>query len=138
MTNFPFSGSKPLTPEVGATVTWSGHTGVADESGADGIVLRLETGATLTVPRGADVSVVSEAPLDATSETLFEALRTWRQQTAASQGVPAYVVFHDKHLRGIARARPADLAALARCDGVGPTKLERYGEDVLRVVEETA
>lgn len=131
-------GTRLVLPDVGATVTWSGHTGVVDESGSEGLVLRLETGATLRVPRGADVTVVAEAPLDAATESLFDALRAWRQQTATSQGVPAYVVFHDKHLRGIARSRPADLAALARCDGVGPTKLERYGEDLLRVVEEMA
>ena len=124
-------------PTVGSTVTWSGHTGIVEEADGKGLVLRLETEATLRVPPGADVTVLAEAPVDAATEALFEALRSWRQETAAGQGVPAYVVFHDKHLHGIARAKPTDLATLARCEGVGPTKLERYGDDVLRVVEET-
>jgi superfamily II DNA helicase RecQ len=48
--------------------------------------------------------------------------------------VPAYVVFSDKTLQAIVSARPATLAALRRVDGIGPTKLELYGEDVLALV----
>jgi DNA helicase-2/ATP-dependent DNA helicase PcrA len=51
-----------------------------------------------------------------------------------AQGVPAYVVFSDATLVGIADARPADRAALSRVSGVGPMKLDRYGESVLAVL----
>jgi ATP-dependent DNA helicase RecQ len=67
---------------------------------------------------------------------LFEALRTWRKQRAAEQGVPPYVIFHDATLLEIARARPGGPAALAKVGGVGEGKLTRYGEDVLRVVKD--
>ncbi len=45
--------------------------------------------------------------------------------------MPAYVVLSDAHLRGIALARPTDAAGLAACDGIGPTKLDRYGDEIL-------
>jgi ATP-dependent DNA helicase RecQ len=45
--------------------------------------------------------------------------------------VPPYVVFHDSVLHQIAAERPASLGELAQISGVGPAKLERYGEDVL-------
>jgi superfamily II DNA helicase RecQ len=48
--------------------------------------------------------------------------------------VPAYVVFHDSTLSAIAAAGPTSAAELAQLPGVGPAKLERYGEDVLEVV----
>jgi ATP-dependent DNA helicase RecQ len=48
--------------------------------------------------------------------------------------VPAYVVFHDSTLREIAAARPTTLHELGQVNGVGRTKLERYGEAMLAAV----
>ncbi|ARU53476.1 DNA helicase RecQ [Cellulosimicrobium cellulans] len=67
---------------------------------------------------------------------LFEALRAWRAGEAKTQGVPAYIVFGDATLRGIATARPASLDGLALLSGVGENKLARYGDAVLAVVAE--
>jgi len=64
-------------------------------------------------------------------ESLFERLRAWRAAAAKEQGVPAYVIFHDATLRQIAAAPPADLAGLAEVNGVGETKLARYGPQIL-------
>ena len=50
------------------------------------------------------------------------------------QGKPAYTVFDDKTLAAIATALPGDLARLADVKGVGPAKLEQYGDDVLTLV----
>jgi DNA helicase II / ATP-dependent DNA helicase PcrA len=65
---------------------------------------------------------------------LMSALRTWRARRAREDAVPAFVVFHDTTLAAIADLRPASLAALRRVAGVGPTKLDRYGDEVLAVV----
>jgi ATP-dependent DNA helicase RecQ len=73
------------------------------------------------------------APADA---PLFEALRIWRRERAAEQMLPPYVIFHDSVLAAIARRRPATAEALAGINGVGQSKLDRYGADVLRVVAE--
>jgi ATP-dependent DNA helicase RecQ len=65
------------------------------------------------------------------TDPLFEALREVRRALAAEAGVPAYVVFHDSTLRGIAAARPGSLADLGQIDGVGEVKLQRYGPAML-------
>jgi DNA helicase II / ATP-dependent DNA helicase PcrA len=90
--------------------------------------------------RGAEsrVRVLPGAPVataPAPDDTLLEALRRWRRERATADGVPAYVVFHDTTLAEIADARPRNLPALRRVRGMGPTKLERYGEEILAVLE---
>jgi ATP-dependent DNA helicase RecQ len=68
------------------------------------------------------------------ADPLFEALREERRRLAAEAGVPPYVIFHDSTLREIAAVRPASLAELGRVNGVGRTKLERYGDAMLAAV----
>jgi DNA helicase-2/ATP-dependent DNA helicase PcrA len=65
---------------------------------------------------------------------LFGRLRAWRKRQAEALSVPAYVVFSDATLVGIADAHPGDRGALARVNGVGPAKLDRFGPAVLEVV----
>jgi ATP-dependent DNA helicase RecQ len=74
------------------------------------------------------------AELPETAQPLFERLRAWRAEVAREQGVPAYIVFGDATLRGIALTEPATLEQLATISGVGEKKLEAYGEAVLTVV----
>jgi DNA helicase-2/ATP-dependent DNA helicase PcrA len=61
----------------------------------------------------------------------FEALKAWRLVRARADEVPAYVIFHNTTLAEIAGRRPRSLAELGAVPGVGPAKLERYGEEVL-------
>ena len=65
---------------------------------------------------------------------LGERLREWRLERARTDGVPPYVVFHDRVLHEIANARPTTMGELGQIAGVGPSKLERYGDDVLATV----
>ena len=84
------------------------------------------------------VRVLPGAPIAAAATpdgTLLEALRRWRRERASEDGVPAYVVFHDTTLVEIADSRPRTLPALRRIRGLGPTKLERYGAEILAVIE---
>ena len=64
----------------------------------------------------------------------FEPLRAWRRSRAQEDGVPAFHVFSNRALVEIASTRPGSLAELAEVRGVGPQKLERYGEEVLAVL----
>ncbi len=73
------------------------------------------------------------APVSA-DDPLLAALKTWRREQARSQGVPPYVVFHDRTLMELAVARPHSLAALGEVSGIGSAKLERYGEALLEVL----
>jgi DNA helicase II / ATP-dependent DNA helicase PcrA len=65
---------------------------------------------------------------------LFDRLKDWRRKRAQAEGVPAYVVFHDRTLAEIAERKCKDWADLAAVSGVGPAKLERYADEVLAVV----
>lgn len=79
-------------------------------------------------------AVVPDVELSVDAVAAERALRDWRTKRAKLDEVPAYVVLNDRHLRGIAMARPRDAVALATCDGIGPTKLERYGDEILDVL----
>jgi DNA helicase II / ATP-dependent DNA helicase PcrA len=59
------------------------------------------------------------------------ALKRWRLARAKADGVPAYVVLHDRTLAEIARRSPRTRDELAALPGIGPAKLDRYGDDVL-------
>jgi ATP-dependent DNA helicase RecQ len=66
------------------------------------------------------------------------ALREWRTVTAQSDGVPAYVVASDALLIEIADRRPTTLPALGRVKGIGPSKLARWGEEILEITRQEA
>jgi ATP-dependent DNA helicase RecQ len=68
---------------------------------------------------------------------LFQRLREWRSEVARRQGVPAYVVFHDRTLNELAARRPADLVALQELPGIGRSKLDRYGQALLDIIATT-
>jgi len=88
-------------------------------------------------PRRARASTAAiDAPLDDDAQVRFELLRRWRAAEAKEQGVPAYVIFPDRTLASIAAAPPADRDDLLAVSGVGATKLERYGDAVMRVLTE--
>jgi ATP-dependent DNA helicase RecQ len=76
----------------------------------------------------------TEAPLAESDSTLFDALRAWRAGLAREQGVPAYVILHDKTLRELATRRPANLDDLLGVPGIGQAKADRYGEALLRLM----
>ncbi len=115
-----------------------GYEGAVEDADGRSVRVRLPTGGTLTVRYGERVEQGGrKAPLAAPVElwgaaALAEAsLRAWRTEEARSTGKPAYTVLSDAHLRGIALARPTDAAGLLQCDGIGPTKLDRYADEIL-------
>ncbi len=73
-------------------------------------------------------------PDRAADPALFERLREWRSEVARRQGVPAYVVLHDRTLTELAARRPADLHELQTVPGIGPSKLDRYGKALLEIL----
>ncbi|ACD18040.1 DNA helicase RecQ [Paraburkholderia phytofirmans] len=64
----------------------------------------------------------------------WERLRAWRTETAKSDGVPAYVIFHDATLAEIARNGPDSIDDLRGIPGMGARKLDRFGDELLEVV----
>ncbi|MGD0243923.1 MAG: DNA helicase RecQ [Streptosporangiaceae bacterium] len=81
---------------------------------------------------GAGRPAAVELPPEA--EPVFERLRAWRTSVAKELGMPPYVIFHDSTLRLIAAAPPSTLTELAGVNGVGATKLDKYGQAILDVL----
>jgi DNA helicase-2/ATP-dependent DNA helicase PcrA len=65
-----------------------------------------------------------------------ESLRRWRLDRARSEGVPAYVIFPDRTLDEIVARRPSSAAELASVHGLGVSRLERFGRELLAAVKE--
>jgi superfamily II DNA helicase RecQ len=61
-------------------------------------------------------------------------LREWRLGQARSQVVPAYVVFNDRTLEALATLRPSTETALLGIPGIGPAKLEAYGDELIDLI----
>lgn len=71
------------------------------------------------------------------NEELLDRLRQWRSAQAKERSVPAFVVFTDATMIAIAEQLPGDLEGLAGIPGIGPAKLDLYGEALLDVVRES-
>jgi DNA helicase-2/ATP-dependent DNA helicase PcrA len=75
----------------------------------------------------------SECPLPY-DEELFELLRSWRKEQADAQSVPAFVVFSDATLEALAEVKPTDRSGLRSINGIGQTKLDKYADELLRII----
>ncbi len=118
------SGERPVL-----SLTPAGHA-VLD--GRDDLEVEVEVTGVLHGARGGPRSADEQLGPDAGER--FDRLRVWRRTASQEAGVPAYVVFDDRTLRELARRNPISSLALLDVPGVGPAKLARYGDDVLRVL----
>ena len=105
-------------------------------------LLRGEQGLALALPaprkeRGRSAAERgNQAMVEAADAPLLARLKEWRREQARIQGVPPYVVFHDRTLLELAARKPGDLEGLGQVSGIGAAKLERYGEAVLAVLRD--
>jgi DNA helicase-2/ATP-dependent DNA helicase PcrA len=153
------SASRSSTPRVaevaaavGLEVEWGGYEGEVVELDSSGVVLAVGR-ARFTVAYGSSVRVggkerrlgapgaaavakATRAPVDASAEPLVAALKQWRATRAKADGVPAYVVAKDATLEEIATVRPTSPQELLAVNGIGPAKLERYGDEILAVLDD--
>jgi superfamily II DNA helicase RecQ len=74
--------------------------------------------------------------LTAEGEALAGRIKEWRAAEAKRLKVPTYVVLHDRTLAALAQARPGNPKELLGIDGMGPAKVERFGEEILRICAE--
>ena len=82
--------------------------------------------------QGGNLEPPSEAQLR------YAALKEWRTRVARERGVPAYLIFHDATLAAIATNAPQNLAALRKVATIGEKRLQAYGDEVIRVVQEVS
>lgn len=92
-------------------------------------------GKPLETPTAKVLGRCEDCPSDA-GEGVFEALRQWRLATATENQVPAYIVFTDATLMALAEAMPESLEEMLSVSGIGPVKVQNFGEEVLEVLEQ--
>ena len=132
-----------LTAEVGEEIkVQGGYKGVIDRVTDEGCVVKLHGGgAEIRVKWGDRIEIGGKTgPLrrrpDDVDDDLIERLKKWRLAQAESQGVPAFVIFHDTTLNEIAAIRPTSADALLKITGIGPAKLEAYGEELIDLLSD--
>jgi ATP-dependent DNA helicase RecQ len=112
----------------GTLVLTDASSGVLD--GSRRVSLRREPERRAKASR--KTAIAATVPVEAAP--LFEKLREWRAGEAREQSVPAYIIFGDATLRGIALSKPQTLDQLGQISGVGEKKLEAYGAALLELV----
>ena len=80
--------------------------------------------------RGRDADPPKCAP---EAEGLAAQLKAWRTGEAKRLGVPAYLVLSDRTVIAVANARPGTPNQLLDVDGIGPAKVEKFGEAILQL-----
>jgi DNA helicase-2/ATP-dependent DNA helicase PcrA len=127
--------SKPVTrsasPHLGSLAEEIGRLGV-------GPTHRVDWRAQLATSREALHNAVESPTSDNGAVQRYDALRAWREQRARGADVPAHAIFTDQTLRAIATAHPRTTAQLASVLGVGPARLQRYGDEVLSLISGAA
>lgn len=68
--------------------------------------------------------------------SIFAKLRDWRKETADKEGVPMYVIFTNDQLAKIVQGRMTSMADLKSITGIGDARIEKYGEAVIRIVQQ--
>ncbi len=110
-------------------------TGEAEHRAAPSpIVRRSAPAATPAKDRRDGGRAAKGDPLEGEEAAREERLRAWRRERSQADGVPAYVVASDATIRAIAQRAPASARELASCPGIGPAKLDKYGEAILSLV----
>lgn len=107
---------------------WPGEEGRSGRSAGTGRGGGGRRATDLRVP-----TAVRDLSADADLE-LYERLRGWRAGVATQTSRPAYTVLVDATLAAIAQLKPGSIAELARINGIGPAKLDKFGPSVLAVV----
>jgi len=99
-------------------------------------VMKKEEAASINLPEiKKPVKTVAEVATDFSPE-LYESLRQKREELGTEQGIPLFLVLSNRTLREMAASVPKSMAELLQVHGIGPAKMERYGQDFLDVILE--
>ena len=145
----------PVPAKIGLRFKWGGYDFTVREVNPDGVVVStgdarttaLPFGWTFTVggktrtlvaPSAAKLRRGAAGPSSDADTVLYDALKLWRSEQAKSDGVPAYVIFNDRTLDELSRVRPRTIGELLGVVGIGPAKVDRYGDQILAIIEALA
>jgi DNA helicase-2/ATP-dependent DNA helicase PcrA len=126
-----------------AVALLGGIRGIVTEFDSDGLWVGVDGGGQFRARWGDDVTtdgrtgpLTPSAEIVAPDTALVERLKSWRLETARTKKVPAYVILHDATIETIAGIRPQTETELASIPGIGPAKLEAYGDAILELCAE--
>jgi DNA helicase II / ATP-dependent DNA helicase PcrA len=144
------SGQRSTPARVGLVLSWGGYECTVS-SIVDAAAVVSVGSSTMTIPFGSDVTIdgrmtrlsgpvkgSARAPLGVSSEAdpaVISALKAWRLERSKQDGVPAYVVFPNTTLEAIALAMPTTERELVAVPGMGPRRVELYGDEVIAAVD---
>ncbi|MGQ0680312.1 MAG: ATP-dependent DNA helicase UvrD2 [Actinomycetota bacterium] len=134
-----------IVPEIGMAVMVGGYRGAVIGLEQLGAIVRVDR-STTTIAYGQWVEangawgrfVAPAAGKPAPPEAVVAALKEWRREKARAEGKPAYVFLHDATLEDLASSGARTLNELALVKGIGPAKLEAFGDELLSVLEAAA
>ena len=152
VSNRSLGGSRPVGASVGLTFRWGGYDFAVQSVASDAVVVSTGESRYTSLPFGWTVVIDGEARMlvapasrsarqtakavpDA-NPAIYSALKTWRLEQAKADNVPAYVVFNDRTLDELARVCPRTDVELLAISGIGPAKVDRYGDQILTVIQE--
>jgi superfamily II DNA helicase RecQ len=144
--SIPAQGPEPAQSELNAFMAQARVLSVQRQLVADGAssywAVCVETvsgpgpmAAALRAPPGRTTQVDYKQILSPLVFERYAALREWRKQVAQREAVPVYAVFSNEQLAAMAAGPAASKAELAQIEGVGPARLDKYGEQVLRQLQ---
>jgi ATP-dependent DNA helicase RecQ len=113
-------------------VTPAGNKVVRGDRDLDGIGVMLRSKRKTPKARRTRAEAADLGPADS---ALANALRQWRTRASSERSVPAYVIFSNRTLDELARRRPTTLDQLAQVHGIGPSRLEAFGVELLAAIE---
>ena len=130
-----------VSVSLGDAVTLQGGVrGIVTEFDSDGLWVGVDGGGQFQARWGDEVTTADRTgPLTPSADVveadavLVERLKAWRLETARAKSVPAYVILHDASIETIAGIRPQTETELASVPGIGPAKLEAYGDAILEI-----
>ena len=73
--------------------------------------------------------------LDPNEKKIYEALRVWRAAKAKEQGIPPYMIAHNKNLADMIKLKVGSKNDLTKVKGFGESKINGYGDDILKIIE---
>lgn len=133
-----------MVAEIGLAFDHGGHHHEIVTVDDDGVVaaigqarLRLPYGQVVTVAGRRSRLVRCPPPPDVVDRVRQE-LRAWRSARATAEGKPPFVFLHDRTIEELALRVPVTTAALAGVTGIGPAKLEAYGDELLALIAAAA
>jgi len=77
------------------------------------------------------------AVLEPEQFVIFDRLRSWRKAQAEKEKIPAYAIFTNEQLAAISRLEQINKTGLSRIDGIGESRLEKYAEAIMALINDT-